>query len=418
MFFAIYQNILAPFSRQALLSIQPLLSEKMKAIVKLREARPWRQQQLPKNALIIHASSGELEYAKPLILELNKKYPGQKIILTYFSPSTLKLIKNLSVDALVPLPWDTKSEVNEFLSTLEPKAVWISRTDLWPQLLKSCQQREIPTLLFSASFKPPTSWLQKRIKKWMWSLLSEISFVSPKDLDDFKRFSAQKAFCDGNTRVDQVLQRLSETRSLPLERFSTKPVIVLGSLWPDDIKVWLKVIKNEDLERKFQWIWVPHEIDSHEIKNLHTEISQVSRSVEIWTETRMSKGDHLIVNAVGFLAEIYQMGNLAFVGGSFVSKVHSLLEPLAAGIPVIVGPHFRNQPEAESFAELKLSPDLRAVTWLEDENKIAEWLRAFPMTDFSTPIRNRLALDRGATARLLERHLLAGPLKRSSKDLG
>lgn len=417
MFFAFYQILLAPFSRWLLRRIQPFLSEKMRALVKLREARPWRQQLLPKKALIIHASSGEIEYAKPLILELHRQHPDQKIILTYFSPSTLKLIKNLAVDAVVPLPWDTRGEVSEFLSTLEPEAVWISRTDLWPQFLQECKKRNIPTLLFSASFHQPKNFIQKKMKKWLWGLLSEISFVSPKDQEEFKKFSNQPSFCDGNTRVDQVLQRLSERRTLPLERFNTKPVIVLGSLWPNDLEIWLKVLQNSEIERKFQWIWVPHEIHSEEIKNLETQIRKISRSVEIWTETRMSKADHLIVNAVGFLAEIYQMGNLAFVGGSFVARVHSLLEPLAAGIPVIVGPHFRNQPEAESFAELKLGPELRAVTWFENERQIIEWLRVFPTTDFSIPIRNRLAQDKGATERLLKRHLSAGPIKRSSRDL-
>lgn len=417
MFFAFYQLTLAPFSRQLLRLLKPFLNEKMQLVIKAREARPWRQLQLPKGALVIHASSGEIEYAKPLIVELKKKHPEQKIILTYFSPSTLKLIKNLAVDALVPLPWDLKSEVREFLSTLEPKAIWIARTDLWPQLLKEAQKQNIPTLLFSASFNTPKNPFKKMMKKWLFSLIKEVSFVSPKDLEEFKKISSQKAFCDGNTRVDQVMQRLAERRTLPIERFNTKPLVVLGSLWPEDLKVWLQVIKNKEIENKFHWIWVPHEIEDQKIEGLAKELRTCSRSVEIWTETRMSKGDHLIVNAVGFLAEIYQMGNLAFVGGSFASRVHSLLEPLAAGIPVLVGPHFRNQPEAESFAELKLTPELQAVTMLENEADIIAWLRVFPTTDFSTPIRNRLALDKGATHRLLERHLSASPIKRSSPDL-
>lgn len=382
----------------------------MRALIRLRQARPWKQNLLPKNAVLIHASSGEIEYAKPVVHKLRELLPDQKIILTYFSPSTLKLVKNLEVDALVPLPWDSTREVRQFLDHLEPRALWISRTDLWPELLHQCRQRKIPTLLFSASFAKPRGILSRTLRRWNLDQLSEISFISPQDLDRFKNFSSTTAFCDGNTRVDQVIARLSEMRKLPLERYNRKPAVILGSLWPADIKVWLQVLQSSEVADKFQWIWVPHEIDATEILNLQKSLEKISNSVEVWTETRISKADHLIVNTVGFLAEIYQMGQVAFVGGSFDAKVHSLLEPFAAGLPVMVGPYYKNQPEAEAFAHLELPNGIRAVTAFDSGEEIQNWLKNLKVENHSQIILERLYQDKGATQRLIQRHLAAPAL--------
>jgi 3-deoxy-D-manno-octulosonic-acid transferase len=54
----------------------------------------------------------------------------------------------------------------------------------------------------------------------------------------------------------------------------------------------------------------------------------------------------LIVDQIGLLANLYQLGKVAFVGGSFESKVHNVLEPAACGIPVLFGPKINTQAEA------------------------------------------------------------------------
>lgn len=411
MLFEFYRLILSPLLKWTLILFRSVLSPKMQAVVRLREARPWKQNQLPKNAVVIHASSGEIEYAKPVIRKLKALYPDQKVILTYFSPSILPLISSLQVDASVPLPWDTEKDVSEFLQALRPKALWISRTDLWPELIYQCRIRKISTLLFSASVRPSRFFWQNHFKRWILRLFSEISVIDESDFNFSKQLTGPVVFKDGNTRVDQVFDRLSEQRKLPVDRFNTKPVIVLGSLWMNDIKVWIDVIKDPEIQEKFQWIWVPHEMDPGILNFLKTELSIYSRSVEFWTEVKISKADHLIVDAVGFLAELYQMGQLAFVGGSFHSKVHSLLEPLAAGVPVIVGPNFSNQPEAETFSRMGLPSGIQAVNPLTSSQDIIHWLRQYRPSKDGQLILARLQQDRGASERLLERHLSAHPIK-------
>src|SRR6185437_15712095 len=55
----------------------------------------------------IHASSGEFEYARPVIRQLKAADPAQPIVVTYFSPSYASAIAATpGVDWSTPLPLD------------------------------------------------------------------------------------------------------------------------------------------------------------------------------------------------------------------------------------------------------------------------------------------------------------------------
>jgi 3-deoxy-D-manno-octulosonic-acid transferase len=57
-----------------------------------------------------------------------------------------------------------------------------------------------------------------------------------------------------------------------------------------------------------------------------------------WTD-----GEVLLLDSLGELARLYALASVVFVGGSLVpSGGHNILEPAAAGRPVVVGPHMDN----------------------------------------------------------------------------
>ena len=56
----------------------------------------------------------------------------------------------------------------------------------------------------------------------------------------------------------------------------------------------------------------------------------------------------MIVDRVGLLATIYAGARVAYVGGGFGSAgLHSVLEPAAVGVPVIIGPRWQSSREAQ-----------------------------------------------------------------------
>ena len=63
------------------------------------------------------------------------------------------------------------------------------------------------------------------------------------------------------------------------------------------------------------------------------------------------RADAVILDTIGELAEVYQIGTVVFVGGSLVpSGGHNILEPAVFGKPIIFGPHMQNFSEiADAF---------------------------------------------------------------------
>ena len=83
----------------------------------------------------------------------------------------------------------------------------------------------------------------------------------------------------------------------------------------------------------------------------------------------------IVVERVGVLAELYEAASVSFVGGGFHARgLHSVLEPAAAGSPIVFGPQHQNARAAadliaEAGAEVAGDPQALAgvlTTWLSD----------------------------------------------------
>nr|AIA89398.1 Glycos_transf_N [uncultured Bdellovibrio sp.] len=109
----------------------------------------------------IHAASGEIEYARPLIRELKKKYPETPLLVTYSSPSAKKILGGLDeVDAWAALPWESAAAITDFIEKWKPRVLLFARTDVWPVLADTCHQLGLPSLLFAATFAQNSSRLR------------------------------------------------------------------------------------------------------------------------------------------------------------------------------------------------------------------------------------------------------------------
>jgi 3-deoxy-D-manno-octulosonic-acid transferase len=83
----------------------------------------------------------------------------------------------------------------------------------------------------------------------------------------------------------------------------------------------------------------------------------------------------IVVDRVGVLAELYTVADVAWVGGGFhAAGLHSVLEPAAAGVPVVFGPRHHSSRAAGELLGLGAARavanvgDARAVlhAWLAD----------------------------------------------------
>lgn len=386
MTFQIYRWFLLPVGLGLLRILSPLLPEKIRLLFADRKKNRESKLNLRAPCILVHAASGEIEYAKPVIRAIRQRWPHFQIVVSYFSPSAKKLHQGLDVAAIVPLPFDRPALVKAFLDQYSPSVVLIARSDLWPEFMFQCHQRGIHSVLFSATAsasRPVVDFIGRSMRSFTLSQLSLISCVSEDDASVFRKLTDTPILVQGDTRYEQVLERLKNAKVLPVikDLVAGKKIAVLGSTWPEDDEVFLAIASQE---KRLRWIWAPHEIDDNKMTSLTQNLSAAGLQVQRFSEVQRWTSDVLLVDRVGVLAELYCWGDFAFVGGSFKSKVHSVMEPLAAGIPVVVGPCHGNNREAIDFQRVQLQPNFSAVEVIRNSDEGLAYVRQKIMSNNSS----------------------------------
>jgi len=401
----IYRTIVAPIGVLFMVSFGSFFIPKVRMGLRLRrQKRDWPS--FASRPIWIHAASGEFEYAKPLIRELKKQNPKSSVVVTYFSPSFSEAINKFpGVDFSLPLPLDLPGPSRAFLKKLNPKCGLIARTDLWPEILHQAHSLKIPLILFSVTKTKRPSVLVRSLYQWLYGYLNAVFTVSEADANVLKAIlPGTKIEAIGDTRFDQVLERLNSPKPLRSELKPKRPTtLVAGSTWWEDEKVLIEALTPLLQNHKLQLIVAPHEPTSAHIESLYQEFQKRNIAVQLYSRAPEFESGVLIIDQIGILAELYQWGSVAFVGGSFKKTVHSVMEPLAAGCITIVGPYHRNNREAIEFQNLK-SGDQSFVQVAQNSDQlrqiVANDLAAGAPATRIEEIRSAVAARGGATKKL------------------
>ncbi len=309
------------------------------------------------------ASSGEFEQLLPILDCVKKEMKNIFIYVSYYSPSAERAIsletkrraqnqKEISWDASDYSPFDFKGSVRKVLSHLKPVCFVAIHREIWPVLLKNCKKRSIPAFLFAAYFP-------ERSKKQFWKyrpylpLFNFIGAVDEKTVD-FLKTECPSISCEkmGDSRVERVVaRRSSQKQPSPYAAFfENQEVVVLGSIWPKDFSHISEAIAKHPKKR---FIFVPHEPNAAFSKQIIDELKKSGLKTRLWSRWLLDPEttSHLIYDEVGGLFELYSIAKFAFVGGSFVKKVHNVLEPAAYSLPILTGPLIENSREALTLKE-------------------------------------------------------------------
>ncbi len=333
----------------------PVLPQHLKNWIQLKNQQVQITQTLQSGKRVLfHAASGEIEYVKSIIRELKLISPDLNIFVSYSSPSAEKLFSNIAdaVTQFLPLPWDTPQQTLSFLENVNPDLIIFSRTDFWPELIHQAHQKNIP--LIAVSVFTQFGFLKSYWLKFVLSRFEFISAVSEAvavNLSQLLPRSVRILYL-ADTRFDQVLHRLSQPSRFEVK--SSTQIIVFGSTWPEDEVVLMKCLP-ELFALNYKIVWCPHDVSPQRILNLKSQVSAFS--CDLFSEQHSPyafEKQILILDQVGFLADIYRYSQIAFVGGSFKAKVHSVMEPLCAGNSVLVGPYYKNNPEAVDFLKTEI----------------------------------------------------------------
>jgi 3-deoxy-D-manno-octulosonic-acid transferase len=317
----------------------------------------WKAADLGENRIWFHVSSvGELEQARPVIEGLKGNY---SLILSYFSPSVPRLVKDWSfVKHADFLPLDAPGDMSELMGIIKPRLLVLNRYDIWPNHVLAAQSAGVPILLINAS-TPPLGWfgwLSLHARHSLFSSIAAWTFVDAIAANAWEPFVHPRArgLVAGDPRVDRALARvehaLSENRAQEKLKLwqRQKFCLVAGSTWAKDEALLLQAWRRLKFPRSL--VIVPHEPTEEHLAKLEKNLAEQGLTHQRFSRIHEnSRAEVLLVDQRGFLAEIYGIGRLAYVGGGFGKQIHSIVEPAAHGIPMAFGPHFRRSPEAATL---------------------------------------------------------------------
>jgi 3-deoxy-D-manno-octulosonic-acid transferase len=305
-------------------------------------------------ALWFHAVSvGEVEAVIPLIRRMRAHFPDLPCLVTTTTPTGSRRVTEVLGTAIqhVYLPYDMPDSVQRFLAHFQPRLAVIMETEIWPNLYRACRCAEIPLVLVNARLSERSARGYARLGALMREALRDVYCIAAQTEADRQRFvvlgsSIGDSLVTGNIKFDIELSSEMGVNAAILRK------ACFGALRP----VWVAASTHEGEEAlvldAFKRIRTDHPALVLIIAPRHPERFEsvaVQCRAAGWRLARRSLAetgqntDVYLLDTLGELKQFYCVSDIAFVGGSLVPVGgHNLMEPAAAAIPVLTGPHLRN----------------------------------------------------------------------------
>jgi 3-deoxy-D-manno-octulosonic-acid transferase len=302
----------------------------------------------PQEALWVHAVSvGEARAAAPLVRALKAMLPDHAVLMTCTTAAgreTLRQVYGESVLAAF-LPYDYPESVNGFLARFRPRLGVLMETELWPNLLAACSSRGVPVVLANARMSEKSLRGYRRWRALMAPGIRSLAAVcaqSEADAERLRSLGASRVEMTGNLKFDVALDPGQLAAGREWKKKVDRPVLLLASTREGEEKLLLEATPNA---ASVLAVVVPRHPQRFD------EVAQ-------WADARRSRNEVpneeqkiYLGDTMGEMAFYYAACDVALIGGSFLPHGgQNLIEALAAGAPVIVGPSMFNFAEATRLA--------------------------------------------------------------------
>lgn len=303
----------------------------------------------------VHAVSvGESMTAIPLIKLLQQRYPAIPITVTNETITGAERIRAELGNSVTQLyfPYDLPLVLRRFFKALQPKLLILLETELWPNLLVSCQLYQVPVVLVNARLSERSAKSYRRILPVIQKMLKSINVIAAQFQADADRFislgfPAEKMQVTGSLKFDltlpmQLTEQAQHWRKIWGEN---RPVWIAASTHPGEEEFILQAFTEA---RRFYpdllLVSIPRHVDrASQLEQLYSSHAYKIFKRSDHNESEMSDVDIFIGDTMGELLIFYAAADLAFVGGSLVEKGgQNPLEPAAIGLPILTGPYTFN----------------------------------------------------------------------------
>lgn len=324
------------------------------------------------------------------------------------------------------LPWATSA----FLDAVEPDAVAVVETEIWPGFLAQCQARGIKTLILNGRLSPKSFRSYGMCQALFGPVFRSFNAIvaqSPNEVERYRALAgaAARAVACGNIKFDGLVAVSPQRRQEIIDGTAIKDndlVLVAGSTHEGEESTILKAIQQLR-HAKYRVIIAPrHPERFARVANIIESYGFRVRRYSLG-ERFEQDNDVYLLDTIGQLTAFYSVASVAFVGGTLVPiGGHNLVEPATYGVPVVCGPHVhKTRDVAASLLEAKA---LIKIEGLDALIRQLEKLSEQPNYRSSIGDNGRLWLQKsqGAVRRTLDvlKQVLVGekPLNREVAEVG
>jgi len=368
----------------------------------------------------IHAVSlGETRVAALLLPRLRARWPGVRILLTHGTATGRELGRSLLQpgDVQVWQPWDTLQSAQRFLDHFRPQLGLLLETEVWPLWVQACRVRALPLVLINARMSEASLRKAHRLSMLShpsYAGLHEVWAQTEADAQRLRALGAPVTAVLGNLKFDIEVNAQQQAAGLQARSHLSRPVVMMASSREGEEMLLLKALRGhpQALEQA-HWLLVPrHPQRFDEVVHLAQEngwavlrrsrydsLEQLTQAWCAQTQATLAVGDSL-----GEMGVYSALSQATLMGGSFEPLGgQNLIEALAYGSPVVVGPHTFNFLQATDEA-VTAGVAVRVADMAQGINAALQWLdRQQGASEVPAQCRQFVMRHAGAGQRMVQR---------------
>ena len=320
----------------------------------------WLPQKQHRPVLVHAASVGELNAIAPLIEAIVSDLKLSVLVTTTSVTGQARCEQLFAKNDRVNwsyLPVDLGVANWLMMRRVQPRAVLLVETELWPNLISTCAAKNIPIILVNGRLSARSAKSYSRVPWLVTPMLQKLTHLLVQDQATAKRFldlGAQSSAVSvlGSLKYDLVI---ADT-GLDI----TASVVPEGLCW-----VCGSTRSGEEVSLLRAWAQLPQQLQGtlvlvprhpqrfDEVADLcqqsgfpwlrYSQINPQSDGNVDSDEYEVHPRRILLVDAMGLLMNFYRRADVVFVGGSLADTGgHNPLEAAALGKPVLMGPNYFN----------------------------------------------------------------------------
>ncbi|HEV2863378.1 MAG TPA: 3-deoxy-D-manno-octulosonic acid transferase [Pyrinomonadaceae bacterium] len=304
-------------------------------------------------------SVGETQAARPLARAILEEYPGHALVVSTTTQTGQRVAREVfghQAALVFYFPFDWAWSVRRALAAVNPSAVLVMETELWPRFFRECRRRGVPVALVNGRISEKSFGRYSLIRFFTRKILADLSLAVMQTEEDAGRIRSlglapERVRVSGNVKFDMEAaggQTLTEELR---RRFgfddAGRPLVVAASTHAPEEAVVLEAFKrlaaSSGGARPRLLVAPRHPERFAEVASL-LDSSGLTWACRSEAARESDAGcDAVLLDSIGELRAVYPLADLVFVGGSIAPVGgHNVLEPALDARCVVTGPHTSN----------------------------------------------------------------------------